>query len=70
MQQARDKESMGVEFALLSAEVIPVCNRYNISWGHGNPRTSRLRKVPFLAQLLQSSAVHCVDLDFRRYGEL
>lgn len=60
---------MGVEFALFAAEVIAVCNRYNISWSLENPRISRLFEVPFLAQLLQSPAVHCVDLDFCRYGE-
>ena len=68
-ERARDKERMGVEFALFSAEVIAVCNRYSIAWSLENPRTSRLFEVPFLAQLLQSSAVHCVDLDFCRFGE-
>ena len=70
VQRARDREFMGVEFELFTAEVIETCNRYNIAWSLENPRQPRLFEVPFLAELLQSPAVYCIDLDFCMYGEL
>ena len=69
LEKARERERTGLEFALFTAEVITVCNRYGIQWSLGNPRNSRLFEVPFLQQLLESSMVTRVDLDFCQYGE-
>ena len=69
VERAREKERVGLEFALFTAEVIMVCNRYNISWSVENPRHSRLFDVPFLEPLLHHPTVIAVDIDFCRYGE-
>lgn len=68
-QRATDKEKMGIEFALFTAEVISVCNRYNIKWSLENPRSSRLFEVPILEDLLCCPSVFTVHLDFCQYGE-
>lgn len=69
LEKARERERTGLEFALFTAEVITVCNRYGIHWSLENPRNSRLFEVPFLQQLLQSSMVTRVDLGFCQFGE-
>lgn len=68
-QRAMDKEKMGIEFALFTAEVISVCNRYNIRWSLENPRSSRLFEFPILEDLIRCPSVVCVHLDFRQFGE-
>lgn len=67
--RAREKERIGLELALFSAEVIALCNRYKVQWSLENPRHSRLFEVPILADLLQQPFVHVVDMDFCMYGE-
>ena len=68
-ERAREKERVGLELALFSAEIIEVCNRYGVKWSLENPRNSRLYDVPVLSQLLRRSGVIRVDLDFCRFGE-
>ena len=68
-QRAIDKEKTGVEFALFTAEIIEVCNRYNIKWSLENPRSSRLFEVPVLEDLICGPSVFTVHLDFCQYGE-
>eukprot|EP00438_Fugacium_kawagutii_P022823 Skav218923 [mRNA] locus=scaffold2031:18320:23007:+ [translate_table: standard] len=68
-ERARERERVGVELGLFSAEVIEVCNRYNIHWSLENPRSSRLFELPFLSGLLHRKGVVRVDVDFCQYGE-
>ena len=68
-QRAEEKERVGVELALFTAEAIATCQRYSVEWSIENPRNSRLFQLPFLSQLLSSRHSCCVDIDFCMYGE-
>lgn len=68
-QRAEEKERVGVELALFTAEVIMTCNRYSVTWSLENPRSSRLFQMPFLGTLLSSKDSHVVDIDLCRYGQ-
>lgn len=69
VERARERERVGLEMALFSAEVIHTCNRYNVHWSLENPRFSRLFEVPGLHALLQRPTTTVVDVDFCRFGE-
>ena len=68
-RKAREKERIGLELALFTAEAIETCNRCGVRWSLENPRKSRLFDLPFLAPILHRQEVFCVDIDFCEYGE-
>jgi hypothetical protein len=68
-QRARDREQVGVELALFSAEVIETCERYGVLWSLENPRSSRLFELPVLRDILFTPRCFAIDVDFCRYGE-
>ncbi len=67
--RAAEKERVGVELALFSAEVIQTCERYSVKWSLENPRNSRLFEMIGLAKLLAQQHVHRVEVDYCMYGE-
>ena len=67
--RARERERVGIELGMFSAEVISTCKRFNVHWSLENPRNSRLFELPFLRDELHAPGVHRVDLDFCQYGE-
>ena len=68
-RNAREKERIGLELALFTAEAIEICNRCGVRWSLENPRKSRLFDLPFLAPTLHRQGVLCVGIDFCEYGE-
>ena len=69
LERAREKERVGLELAMFTAEVILVCNRYGIRWSLENPRSSRLFDVPVLHSILRQDGVFQIHLDFCMFGE-
>ena len=67
--RAAEKERVGVELALFSAEVIQTCERYSVKWSLENPRSSRLFEMVGLAKLLAQRHVSRVEVDYCMYGE-
>ena len=68
-QRAEEKERVGIELALFTAEAIATCQRYSVDWSLENPRYSRLFQLPLLSHVVRSKDCYCVDVDFCRYGE-
>lgn len=68
-EKARERERVGVERGLFTAEAIHLCERYNVGWSLENPRGSRLFELPMLAPRLQQPHVYIVDVDYCQYGE-
>ena len=68
-RKAREKERIGLELALFTAEAIETCSRCGVKWSLENPRKSRLFDLPFLAPMLHRHGVACLDIDFCEYGE-
>lgn len=67
--RAAEKERVGVELALFSAEVIQTCERYSVKWSLENPRSSRLFEMVGLAKLHAQRHVIRVEVDYCMYGE-
>ena len=69
LERARQKERVGIELALFTAEVISVCRQHKILWSLENPRNSRLFGLIGLSQELYQPGVFVIDCDYCMFGE-
>jgi hypothetical protein len=68
-QRARDKELLGVNFALFSVRVARICHQLSVGWSIENPASSKLWEFEPVAILANYEGVHFVHWHMCGYGE-